>query len=243
MVYVATEHDSVYAFDAAATNATPLWQVSFINPAAGITTVSSADVSCGDLVPEIGITSTPVIDPVSGTIYLEAKTKEVTNSITTYYHRLHALDLATGAEKFGGPAVVQASVAGTGDGNDGAGHVPFDPLKQFNRAALLLNQDVVYMGSAAHCDNGPYHGWLIGYGAQTLTLSNCFNTTPNGGDGGIWHAGGGPACDAGNNIYVMTGNGTFDGGGNNDYGDSFLKLSTTNGLALADYFTPYNQAA
>ena len=243
VVYVATEHDSVYAFDAnscAGTNAAPLWQVSFINPAAGITTVSSTVVDCDDLVPEIGITSTPVIDPTSGTIYVSAKTLEG----STVYHRLHALDLATGAEKFGGPAIVQATAAGTGDGNDGAGNVPFNPLTQFNRAALLLNRGVVYLGSAAHCDNGPYHGWLIGYGAQTLTLSNVFNTTPNGSDGGIWQSGGGPACDASNNLYVVTGNGTFDANiSGTDYGDSFLKISTTNGLQLADYFTPYNQQA
>ena len=228
VVYVATEHDSVYAFDAnsnTVAGAAPLWLVSFINPAAGVTTVSSGDVSCGDLVPEVGITSTPVIDTASGTIYVSAKTKEVINSVTTYYHRLHALDLGTGAEKFGGPVAVQVSVAGTGDGNDGTGHVPFDPLKQLNRSALLLNKGVVYIASASHCDNGPYHGWLLGYGAQTLTLSNSFNTTPNGGLGGIWHAGGGPACDPSNYIYAITGNGTFDGATNNDYGDTFLKIS------------------
>src|SRR5208283_1251830 len=107
----------------------PLWQLSFINPAAGITTVSSStDVQCADLVPEIGISSTPVIDPVSGTLYVVAKTKETTNGVASYYQCLHALDLASGAEKFGGPAVIQATVPGTGDGNDGAGHVPFDAL-------------------------------------------------------------------------------------------------------------------
>jgi len=246
VVYVATEHDTVYAFDAntnSAGNAAPLWQVSFINPAAGITTVTTADVNCPDLWPEIGITSTPVIDAASQTLYVEARTKEVTANGTTYYHRLHALDLTTGAEKFGGPAVVHASVAGTGDGNDGAGHVPFDPLRQMNRAALLLNNGVVYMGFASLCDNSPYHGWLIGYGAQTLALSNVFNVTPNGGDGGIWQAGGGPAGGATGNIYVMTGNGTFDTNvGVSCFGNSFLKFSPANGLQLADYFTPYNQA-
>ena len=243
VVYVATEHDSVYAFDANSST-TPLWQVSFINPDAGITTVNSDDVSCEDLVPEIGITSTPVIDTASGTIYVSAKTKEVANNVTNYYHRLHALDLASGAEKFGGPVVVSATVAGTGAGNDGAGQVAFNPLTQFNRAALLLSKGVVYLASASHCDNGPYHGWVIGYGAQTLTLSNKFNTTPNGEMGGIWQSGGGPACDASGNLYVITGNGTFDPSASvNCYGDSFLKLSTTNGLKLADYFTPYNQAA
>lgn len=238
---VATEHDSVYAFDADA-NMPALWQVSFINPAAGVTTVPSSEVECNDLVPEIGITSTPVIDPATGTIYVEAKTKEVIDTVTNYVHRMHALDITTGAEKFGGPALIQPTVAGTGDGNDGAGHVTFYGLTQFNRAALLLNKGVVYAGCAAHCDNGPYHGWLIGFNAHTMVLSNVFNTTPNGGLGGIWQAGGGPSTDTNGNIYVMTGNGTFDAKTNGDYGDTFIKLSTTNGLAVNDYFTPTNQA-
>jgi hypothetical protein len=247
VVFIATEHDSVYAFDAnngSGTNANPLWKVSFINPAAGITTASSGDVSCTDLVPEVGITSTPVIDPASQTIYVEAKTREVTTNGTVYYHRLHALDLGSGAEKFGGPKIVNPTVAGTGDGNDGAGHVPFNALRQLNRSALLLNNGIVYIGSASHCDNGPYHGWLIGYGAQTLGLSNVFNVTANGGLGGIWQAGCGPATDAAGNLYCITGNGTLD---TNlaiwSFGNSFLRMSITNGLQVADYFTPYNQAA
>lgn len=246
VLYVATEHDSVYAFDAdgnAGSNAAPLWQVSFINPAQGVTTASSADVSCDDLVPEIGITSTPVIDPVTGTLFVEAKTKETTNSSTVFVQRLHALDLGTGAEKFGGPMVIQAGFPGSGDGNDGAGNVPFDPLLHLNRPALLLNGGLVYLAYASHCDNGPYHGWVIGYNAQTLASNSVFNTTPNGGDGGIWQAGGGLASDSNGNIFCITGNGTFDGFTNNDFGDSFLRLSTGSGLALADYFTPYNQQA
>jgi hypothetical protein len=244
VVFVATEHDSVYAFDAdndSGGNAVPLWQVSFINPAAGVTSVPGADVACTDLLPEIGITSTPVIDPVSGTIYVEAKTEEVTNGVTTFVHRLHALDVATGAEKFGGPVVIQASVPGTGDGNDGAGNVPFLPITHMNRPGLLLSRGIVYLGYASHCDNGPYHGWLLGYDAHTLAFTNVFNATPNGGDGGIWQSGNGPAADTNGNIFAMTGNGTFDSTNNNDYGDSILKFSTTNGLQLADYFTPSNQ--
>jgi len=246
VVYVATEHDSVYAFDAdddASGNAAPLWQVSFINPAAGVTTVRVGDVYCGELFPEIGITSTPVIDAASGTIYVEAKTKETTGGVTVFRNRLHALDLATGAEKFGGPVVVQASVPGTGEGNDHAGHVPFDPLMHLNRCALLLSRGVVYIGFASQCDNGPWHGWLFGYDAHTLALSNVFNTSPNGRAGGLWMGGGGPMEDATGNIYVTTGNGPFDPSPSvNSFGDSFLKLSATNGLALLDYFTPFNQA-
>ena len=243
VLFVATEHDSVYAFDANS-NLPPLWQASFINPAAGITTLTSDEVGSEDVVPEIGITSTPVIDAGSRTIYVSAKTKEVTTNGTAYYHRLHALDLTTGAEKFGGPTVIQASVKGNGDGNDGNGNVPFNSLRQFNRAALLLQNGVVYMASASHGDNGPYHGWVIGCSAKTMKISSYFNTTPNGGLGGIWQAGGGPASDANGNIYAITGNGTFDPGApGNCYGDSFIKLSTSKGLKLTDYFTPYNQQA
>jgi hypothetical protein len=246
VVYIATEHDSVYAFDAdndSGTNAAPLWQVSFIYPAAGVTTVRAGDVECGELIPEMGITSTPVIDAATGTIFVEARTKETTNAVTVFRHRLHALDLATGVEKFGGPVVVQASVPGTGDGNDHAGHVPFNPLLHLNRCALLLSRGVVYIGYASQCDNAPWHGWLLGYDSHTLVLSNVFNSSANGRAAGIWMGGGGPAADAAGNIYFATGNGTFDSSpGVYAFGDSFLKLSTTNGLAIADYFTPFNQA-
>jgi uncharacterized repeat protein (TIGR03806 family) len=240
VVYVATEHDSVYAYDADSNTGsnTPLWQVSFINPSAGVTTLASSNIDCGDLVPEIGITSTPVIDPVSGTIYVEAKTQEMSNNVAYYMHRLHALDITTGAEKFGGPVLIQAAVPGSGSGTDGTGHVPFVGLLQMNRPGLLLNHGVVYLAYASHCDIGAFHGWVIGYNAQTLTLSNAFNVTPNGSEGGIWQSGCGPAADTNGNIFCLTGNGTFDA---TDYGDSFIKLSTTNGLALVSYFTPYNQ--
>jgi hypothetical protein len=241
VVYIATEHDSVYAFDAY-TNGPPLWQASFIDPASGVTTVSSDDVNCDDLVPEIGITSTPVIDPASGTLYVSAKTKEISTGVTNFFYRLHALDLTTGAEKFGGPVVINPVVAGTGDGNDGTGHVAFDALTQMNRCALTLVNGVVYLGFASHCDNYPYHGWLIGYDVADLSLKTFFNATPNGSDGGFWQSGNGPACDSSNNLFMITGNGTFNPT-NGGYGDTFLKFSTATGaLQVADYFTPYNQA-
>jgi hypothetical protein len=167
-----------------------------------------------------------------------AKTKE--NG--SYVQRLHALDIGSGQEKFGGPVAIQASVPGTGDGNDGNGNVPFDPLRQNQRPGLLLQNGVVYIGWASHGDNGPYHGWVIGYDAQTLAQAGVYCTTPNGGLGGVWMSGGGLAGDSGGNIFFETGNGTFQAG--SDYGDSFIRLSTSGGgLAFSDYFTPFNQQA
>jgi hypothetical protein len=247
VVFVVTEHDSVYALDAHTNSvpAAPLWQVSFINPGAGVTTVPSTDVNSQNIVPEIGITSTPVIDPVSETIYVEAKTKEVSNNVAAYVHRLHALDVASGAEKFGGPVVIQATIPGTGDGSIG-GQVAFAPLPQLNRSALLLLNGTVYVAFASHNDTPPFHGWLFGYDAQTLAQTSVFNTAPNGSEDGIWMAGAGPAADAAGNIYFVTGNGTFDtnysAATNDSVGGSFVKLAPTNVLALADYFRPYNQA-
>ena len=238
VLFVATEHDSVYAFDAEGLTTTPLWQVSFINPSAGITTVPTGDVFTDDIVPEIGITGTPVIDPQSGTLYVVAKTKE--NG--TYFQRLHALDITSGAERFGGPAAIQATVAGTGDGTDGV-NINFDPLLQNQRAALLLANGVVYIAFASHGDNDPYHGWVLGYDAATLQQVAVFNDTPNGSRGGIWQGGNGPAADSSGNIFVISGNGTFDANnpGSADFGDSFMQL-TGGSLALLDFFTPFYQA-
>src|SRR5215469_3310216 len=237
VLFVATQHDSVYAFDAD-TPGPPLWQTSFINPGAGITTVSSADVSCVNIVPEIGITSTPVIDPNSGTLYVEANTKE--NG--AFFHRLHALDVTTGAEKIP-PVVIQGAVAGNGDASVN-GFITFDPLRHLQRPALLLSQNALYIAFGSHCDNNPYHGWVFAYDAQSLKQLGIFNATPNGNRGAIWQSGGGPAADATGNVFVMTGNGTFDGpspGGNNDFGDSFLKLAPR-ALTQSDFFTPFDQA-
>jgi hypothetical protein len=240
VVYVATEHDSVYAFDADGLSSNPLWQVSFINPAAGITTVPPKDTGeVGDITPEIGITGTPVIDPANGTLYVVAKTKEVVGGTTNYVQRLHALDITTGAEKFSGPTVIQASVPGTGDGAQ-AGQVPFNPLRQNQRPALLLNNGAVYVGFASHGDNHPYHGWVLGYSAANLQRVMTYNDTANSSAGGIWQSGGGLAADSTGNIYFVTGNGTFDADISGvDYGDSFEKISSSG--TVVDYFTPLDQ--
>ena len=235
VVYVVTEHDSVYAFDADGKSNSPLWQVSLINPAAGITTVPTADVG-STIFPEIGITSTPIIDASTGTIFVEAATKE--NG--AYFHRLHALDISTGVEKFGGPITIQGSVPGNGVGNDGSGNVPFQAKIELQRAALLLVNNAIYVAFASHGDNGPYHGWVFAYDANTLQQLAIWNDTPNGQDGGIWQGGGGLAADSNGSIYGISGNGTFEGGP--DYGDTFFRLSRDSaGISVADFFTPSNQ--
>jgi uncharacterized repeat protein (TIGR03806 family) len=249
VVYVATEHNSVYAFDAddnQGPNASPLWQTSFINPGAGITTIPNGDVGTTDITPEVGITATPVIDPVTSTIYVIVKTKEPG---PVYVHRIHALDLATGLERanFHSPNTVGATnYPGVGSGdNDGAGHVLWNPLRSHARSALTLVNGAVYMAFASHGDNGPYHGWMMAYNATNLSQQvGIYNSTPNGGLGGFWDGGGGPSVDAQGNLFFQTGNGTFDGNltvtATNNYAMSVLKLSTTNGIKLIDYFAPSN---
>ncbi|HEY4416572.1 MAG TPA: chitobiase/beta-hexosaminidase C-terminal domain-containing protein [Verrucomicrobiae bacterium] len=254
VVYVATEHNSVYAFDAddnSGANASPLWQTSFINPAAGITTVPNGDVGTTDITPEVGITSTPVIDPVTGTIYFEVKTKEPG---PVYVHRLHALDIATGLERtnFNSPSVITCTnYLGSGNGdNDGKtpAHVLWNPMREHSRPALTLLNGAVYMSFASHGDNQPYHGWMFAYNATNVAQQvGVYNATPNGVEGGFWDGGGGPSVDAQGNMYFQTGNGTFDGGTTlsttADYSMSLLKLATTNGLTLVDYFAPNNAVA
>ena len=239
VVYVATEHDSVYAYDADGRSTTPLWKDSFIDPANGITTVPAGDTGeCCDIAPEIGITGTPVIDHATNTLYVVAKTKEVAGGNTNYVTRLHALDLSTGAEKFGGPVVIQASVPGTGAGSSG-GVLPFLPLRENQHTALLLLNGIVYFGFSSHGDVQPYHGWIFGYNASTLqrTLAVCLS--PNNDSTGVWMGGDGIASDATGNLYFVTGDGPFDG--SSSWGDSYVRMSTTG--TVADSFTPFNQAA
>ncbi len=210
VVFVATEHDSVYAIDADGRSSTPLWKDSFINPSAGVTPIPPADTGeTGDIPNEIGITGTPVIDRSTNTIYLVAATKEVSGGTTTYVNRLHALDIATGAEKFGGPVVIDAHVPGTGiDAVNGT--ISFNNITENQRASLLLVGGEVYVAFANHGDNPPYHGWVMAYRASTLHQDWVFCTTPNAGSGGVWMGGGGVAADGAGNLFFSTGNGTFD---------------------------------
>lgn len=242
VLYVATEHDSVYAFDADRPGDAPLWMVSFLDPKRGIEPVHGDELQCPFIRPEVGITSTPVIDMRSGTLYVLARTR-IFHRLTPndYMQHLHALAITTGVEKFGGPKLIQASVAGKGRGEAG-GQVAFDPLYENPRASLLLVNGNVILTWASSCDVGPYHGWAMAYDAQTLGQKAALNVTPDGGEGGIWAADTGPAADSSGNIFLATGNGSFNAAsGGRNYGDSVLKLDPS-GLSILDYFTPFNQA-
>ena len=243
VVYIATENDSLYAFDADSNtggNANPLWQVSFINPADGITPISDGDINCFTAVyPQVGITSTPVIDLSSNTIYVLVETKE--NG--SFFHRLHALDITTGQERSGSPVTIAGSVPGTGSGSSG-GILTFDALMEFNRAGLLLtNGGNIFIAWASNCDNSPFHGWIMSFNKVTLQQNGIWATTPNGDAGGIWMAGSGLAADGVGSIYFATGNGSFDSSGTPvDFGDSEVRMTLPpSGLYVADYFTPYDQ--
>ncbi|MGB8989345.1 MAG: pyrrolo-quinoline quinone [Candidatus Sulfotelmatobacter sp.] len=240
LLIVPTEHGSVYAFDA--DSGAAIWQVTTLK--AGETT--SDDRGCSQITPEIGVTSTPVIDRASGpdgAVYVAAMSKD---SSGTYHQRLHALDLALGAELFGGPVDVQATYPGTGDNSNGT-NVVFDPGQYAERAALLLLNGVIYTAWTSHCDIRPYTGWIMGYNESTLAQTSVLNVTPNGNEGSIWMAGAGLAADSSGNIYFLDANGDFDttlsAGGfpsDGDYGNAFMKLSTSAGLAVADYFEMNN---
>jgi archaellum component FlaF (FlaF/FlaG flagellin family) len=245
VVYVATEGDSLFAFDA---DNPPLllWHTNFLTQGS-VTTIPSTDLAQaggGNLVPQIGITSTPVIDSALNAIFVVAATKEYQSGSGTYQwvQRLHGLDLATGAEISNSPTMIQASVPGSGSGTSG-GNISFNALLENQRPGLLLLDGVVYITWGSQNDQNPFHGWVIGYNETSMQQVAVFNTTPNAKEGGVWQSGIAPAADANGNIYLATGNGTFDANlGGTDYSDSFLKLSTAGGtLAVADYFSPYNQ--
>ena len=237
VLYVATEHGMVYAFDADALGP-PLWQASVIPP----NEKPSDDQSCAQVTPEIGITATPVIDTHAGphgTIFVVAMSKD---SAGKYHQRLHALDLVTHAELDGGPVEIQATQSSQ------SGPVVFDPRQYEARSALLLVNGQIYMGWSSHCDAWPYTGWIMAYSESTLRQTSVLNLTPNGSAGAIWMSGGGMAADSAGNIFLLDGNGTFDpkldAAGmpvNGDFGNTFLKLSAKgNALRVADYFAPHD---
>jgi hypothetical protein len=239
-LFAVTEHGSAYAFNDDA--GTQTWQVSTVPPGE----TASDDRGCTQVTPEIGITSTPVIDRSrgpNGAMYLVAMSKD---SGGIYHQRLHALDLTSGAELFGGPVEIQATYPGTGDGSLN-GQVIFAPGQYKERAGLLELGGVIYIAFSSHCDYRPYTGWVMGYDAGTLAQTSVINVTPNGNSGSIWMAGTGLAGDSQGNIYFLDANGTFDttldSQGfpiNGDYGNAIIKLSTTPKLAVADYFNMYN---
>lgn len=243
VLYAVTNNDSVYAFDA--DTGTQLWKVSVL----GEGETPSDNQGCGQITPQIGIAATPVIDRQSGphgTIYVAAMSKKS----STYFQRIHALDITTGQEQFGGPVTVKAKYPGHGD-NSKNGYVVFDPRKYAERAGLTLVNHVVYTAWTSHCDSRPYTGWIIGYKEDTLKRTSVLNVTPNGNEGAIWQAGGGLAADNGGNLYFLDGNGIFDTTLDangfpimGDYGNGFIKLSTKNRkLAVADYFNMFNTVA
>lgn len=245
VIYVATEHNSVYCYDADDPNAAmPLWQVN-LGPS-----VPARDFAdwCADLVPEVGITSTPVIDLATGTLYVEAETEEQSQ----FFHKIHALDILTGAEKLGGPRMVTATVDGTGDGSVN-GKVVFDPKTHFNRPGLLLQKnvkvgnmmrDVLYVGYGSHCDIRPYHGWVMAYDAKTLDPLGVYCTTPNGWGGSPWQSGMGLTADGNNDVYFLTGNGTTDispAGVNLATALVKVGFDATGNFVKKDWFIPSNQ--
>jgi len=240
VLYVATEHGSVYAFDAYA--GIVLWRVSTL--ASGETT--SDGRSCSQVTPEIGITSTPVIDRTrgpNGVIYVVAMSK---NGSGAYFQRVHALDVTSGVELLGGPITVQASVPGSGAGSV-SGVVPFDAKQYEERAALLLLNGWLITAWTSHCDIDPYTGWIMAFDADTLAQTSVLNVTPNGSRGAFWMAGSGPAADSGGHIYLLDGNGTFDTSldasgfpRQQNFGNAFLNVSTAGGLAVSDYFATFD---
>lgn len=244
VLIVATEHDSVYAFDANRPTDPPLWQVSLLDKKRDEEPVPARDVQCPFIQPEVGITSTPVVDLESGTVYVLARTM-IGHAFKDnhYFQSLHALAITTGAEKFGGPKQIAASVRGRGDGNKN-GEVPFDLLRENPRAALLLAKHTIYLTWGSSCDVDPYHGWVMAYDPRTLEQKAVLNLTPDGSEGGVWASDTGLGADKDGSVYLAVGNGTFDAAsGGRDYGDSLLKLELKNSsLVVTDSFTPFNQA-
>ena len=254
VIFVATQNDSLYAFDADSntTPCTPLWHVNLLDSAHGGTTGETSVPSSpsnyliggggGDIMPEVGVTGTPVIDLTTDTLYVVSKS--VIASGPTFFQRLHAIDLGAGNEKFSGPVNIAATYPGNGDGGT---TTTFVTQQENQRPGLALVNGIVYIAWSSHEDTPPYYGWIVGYNASNLTRTNVFNVVPNSpsspmigsaGYGGIWMSGGAPAADSSGNLYLITANGSFDPT-TSDYGDSLLQLSPS--LVINQYFTPSDQ--
>jgi uncharacterized repeat protein (TIGR03806 family) len=263
LVIVATEHDSVYAFDAQTLDQAPVWRRNFIGendevPCSNCKTLLTEDTHFPNVYPEVGITATPVIDPATGVVYVIAQSKE--NG--TIHMKLHALSLSTGKELGNSPVEITGSAkGGTYAAGVDSGSIRFRPDMQLSRSGLVLNKGSLYFGMSSFNDAEPCHGWVFSYDATTLQQTGAFITTPNTGLGTTWMAGGAPGVDESGNLYFSTGNGqdpTFTGGPPNDFihdviGDSIVKLAPGNvkglgigsgtGFSVQDFFTPYNQQA
>jgi hypothetical protein len=248
VVFAATEGNSVYALDPDKAGAL-LWHRSLM--VAGESPVPFQDLAnCNNISPKVGITATPVIDRVAETLFVVAKSKAGSGTGATFHQRLYALDLATGVDKHG-PVELSGSVTGTGDGHDANGHIAFQALWHLNRPGLLLSDGALFIAFGAHCDFNNYHGWILKYNAATLQPLGAFNVTPDhdanttvfaGHGGGIWQGGVGLAASSHGVLYLLTGNGPFNANsGGRDYGNSAVRL--TPDLAVADYFTPFDQDA
>jgi uncharacterized protein YjdB len=244
VVFVVTQHDTVYAFDADANPCVTLWSKQLVPK--GETWLSYLDLGTEDIKPDIGIVGTPVIDPSTNTIYLVSKTEDAGRGCTptaNCHVRLHALDITDGSETSSGPFEMTGAITVPGKGEGGNGTtVPFYPFHQNQRAGLALVNGTVFVCFGSHADHRPYHGWVMAFSKSNIGAgpTAVFNTTPDGIEGGIWMSGGAPAFDSSGNLYAITGNGQYDG--NTNFGDTFLKLSTSNGLSLADWMTPSDES-
>ena len=247
ILYAATQHCSLFAFDAdnnTGGNANALWQVSLLP--AGTVPVPQSVVGSGDIPVELGVTTTPVIDPASSTIYIVSKVQRTSD--TTYHQYLYALDLATGATKFGSPIEINPTFPGTSTPDSTGGVIPFNALREHLRCAMTLYNGIVYLAYASHSDTTPYHGEIVGFDAQSLQVVKSFITTPNGGtpEGGIWQSGASPAFDTSGNMFVAVGNGAWDQNSpsyGTNWGESMLKLPTGGALSVPysntlNWFTP-----
>ncbi|HEY0752739.1 MAG TPA: hypothetical protein VGD98_02075 [Ktedonobacteraceae bacterium] len=240
VVFVATEHDSVYAFDADQTSAVaPLWHTSYLT-SSNIISATNTDVKCNDMIPENGLSGTPVIDTSTHTLYVVVQTEDITNgSPGKFTYKLHAIDITTGQDKPGSPITISATVSGTGVDSSG-GKITFNAATERQRAGLLMSQGKVYVAFGSLCDINPYHGWIMSYAydGSAFQQINVYNSTPNGTRGGLWAGGGAIVADSVGDIYAVTGNGSFNGTSN--FGDSFIRLNSS--LQVKDYFSPFNQS-